>query len=963
MRALKGIERPIELFRIVAGERETTSLATGRTPYIGRASQRDRIRELWARATSDAAQFLLLRGEPGIGKSRLVELVRDEIARDRADLLFARCAPVTTDTALHPIVELIGSRVGFEGAAPDQRAARLANRLTELGVDPAEALPLLASVLSIPVDPEIWPAPALSPQRARQRTMDILVAMVVALTRRGPVLLVVEDLHWADPSSVELLSQLIGSLRTPGLMALLTARPEFSPTWADAANVTTVELGSLDRAESEIFIRRVARDKPMPPELVWKVRERAAGNPLFLEEITRSILESGALVEREHAWELVGVLSSDVVPDSINASLMARFDRLGEARPLFQLAATLGREFSYDLLAAVAEGSEDTLRRSLDAILKSGLIQLDETSRVHSFKHALIRDAAYDSLLRATRQRHHARIAKVLRAQFPQIVENQPELLAHHLSGAGAHADAAAYWQAAGERAARRSAMKEAVAHLGRALVDLEKLADDATRADRELSILSALGPVQTAVHGWAAPEVAATCTRAIALARQIEARDRMYPPLWALWTNQFVGGRLNEALETANKLLSMGLALGDAKLVNVGRGAVAYTNFYRGAFGEAIRDAEVGLTQCSTDTDAQIAEIFQLSATCTLRITKAGVLWMFGCQDDGVSIVEEMIAYARSLRRVPSLVTALGQAMFFSVDDRNWTRGLALADEVFELSRAEGFAMWNANAGLHRGRCRIGIGQVDLGVAEVLEWGALFRQTGSGILEGSVTSMVSETLHIAGRSEEALAVSVEGERRAESGAVLAMMPEIFRTRGNILRDLDQPDKADDAYRRAVACARKLGARSLELRALTSLLDLRLARGETGGLPAELCHGDGGHGVPKGPPGLRCGVRAAGARSRRTLDRRSTHMAVSRSTAGSLPREAGGGRVADPSSSDLTLHQASDGSVIWWGDADTPEPPPVVAAGKPASVTMAVSPARPGHSITAGVSSRRRAGS
>ena len=341
LRALKGIERPIELFRIVAGERETTSLATGRTPYIGRASQRDRIRELWAQATSDAAQFLLLRGEPGIGKSRLVELVRDEIARDRADLLFARCAPVTTDTALHPIVELIGSRVGFEGAAPDERAARLANRLTELGVDPAEALPLLASVLSIPVDPEIWPAPALSPQRARQRTMDILVAMVVALTRRGPVLLVVEDLHWADPSSVELLSQLIGSLRTPGLMALLTARPEFSPTWADAANVTTVELGSLDRAESEIFIRRVARDKPMPPELVWKVRERAAGNPLFLEEITRSILESGALVEREHAWELVGVLSSEVVPDSINASLMARFDRLGEARPLFQLAATL----------------------------------------------------------------------------------------------------------------------------------------------------------------------------------------------------------------------------------------------------------------------------------------------------------------------------------------------------------------------------------------------------------------------------------------------------------------------------------------------------------------------------------------------------------------------------------------------------------------------------------------------
>ena len=323
--------------------------------------------------------------------------------------------------------------------------------------------------------------------------MDIMIAAILALTRRAPVLFVIEDLHWADPSTVELLRQMVASLRSGPLMALLIARPEFAPTWTEATNVAEVELGALGPAESEAIVRKVAHHKPLPPEVVWKIQERAAGNPLFLEEITRAILESGALVEREHAWELVGALTSDVVPASVDASLMARIDRLGEARPLFQLAATSGREFSYELLTAVAEASEDTVRRWLDAILKSGLVhQRTGNSRVYTFKHALIRDAAYDSLLRATRRLYHARIAEALVARFPQVVQNQPELLAHHLSGAGIHAEAATHWQAAGENAARRAAVNEAVTHLRRALAALEQLPQDLARMGRELSVLAA---------------------------------------------------------------------------------------------------------------------------------------------------------------------------------------------------------------------------------------------------------------------------------------------------------------------------------------------------------------------------------------------------------------------------------------------------------------------------------------
>jgi tetratricopeptide (TPR) repeat protein len=501
----------------------------------------------------------------------------------------------------------------------------------------------------------------------------------------------------------------------------------------------------------------------------------------------------------------------------------------------------LGRDFSFDLLAAVSETPTDDVRRSLFTILRSGLLrQHDENTLVYTFHHALIRDAAYDSLLRATRQRYHARIAEVLAARFPLLIQNQPELLAHHLSGAGVYADAATHWLTAGENAAKRSAVNEAVAHLRRALAALERLPHDSIRMDRELSVLAALAPALMAVYGWAASEVGETCGRAIELARRLEAHDRMYAPLWGLWTNQFVGGRLHEAMETANQVLAMALRAGDPMLEVTARHATSYTRYYRGEYDVAIAEADSGLRLYNYDLELTIAQTFQLASSVNSMTARASSLWMLGRQREGIALIDEMVTVARSLRHPPSIAGALAFAMFFSLYDRDWKRLFAFADETYDLSQAEGFAMWTANAGMHRGRARVGLGEVSAGVADVLEWGALFRQTGSGILEGSVTSMVSEALHLAGRSDEALAVSAEGERRAEAGLVRVMMPEIFRTRGDIFRDLERFDEADAAYRCAVVCARTQGARSLELRALTSLLDLRLVREEPSDAPAEL---------------------------------------------------------------------------------------------------------------------------
>jgi tetratricopeptide (TPR) repeat protein len=501
----------------------------------------------------------------------------------------------------------------------------------------------------------------------------------------------------------------------------------------------------------------------------------------------------------------------------------------------------LGREFSYDLLAAVADMSEDALQRSLDAVLRSGLVyQHDETLRVYAFKHALIRDAAYHSLLRVTRQRYHARIAEALRARFPEVAQNRPELLAHHLSGAGSHSDAATHWRAAGNSAAERSAVNEAVSHFRRAMADLHRLPMDAARMDQELSTLTALAPTLMAVYGWAAPEIGETCKRAIDLAGWLGAPDRMWRPLRGLWTHELVGGRLQEAMETAKQLMAVGLAAGDPILISVGRNATSLTYYYRGEYDEAIAEAQAGLSGCSYDTDAAIARALQSSAAVNMRMAKGSALWMQGRQEEGVAIVEEMVAYARSLHHSPSVATALASAMGFNHWDRDWRRMFELADEVYELSRAEGFAMWMAAAGLYRGRAHIGLGQIDSGVAEVLEWASLFSQTRSGVIQASATSMISEALHLAGRSEEALVVSGEGQRRAEKGLVRHSMPEVLRTRGNILRDLGRPNEAEAAYSDAIACARARGALSFELRALTSLLELRLSSECPGDLAVEL---------------------------------------------------------------------------------------------------------------------------
>ena len=822
-RRLKGVNRPFELFRAIAAHREVTEVAPTRTPFLGRDVETARIRQIWAHAQAGTPQFILLRGEPGIGKSRLVEVIRDQIADERTDVLVARCAPVATDTAFGPLVELMGKRLGLKDVPRQGQARHLAERMAELGLDPAEAVPLLGSILSLELDPALWPAPALSPARARQRTIDLLVDAVHALARGGQALLIFEDLHWSDPSSQELLQQLIASSRSAMLTALLTARPEFAPAWADAVNVERIELEGLGTEQAEQLIRKVAKNKPLPPSVVWEIRERGTGNPLFLEEITRAVIESGTLVERENWWEIVGAIQPAVVPTSIDASLMARIDRLGEARPLFQLAATIGREFSLELLTAVAEVTEDIVRQQLETILQSGLLlQHGYTSPVYSFKHALIQDAAYASLLRTTRKRYHDAIARALLSGFLADVEKQPEVVARHLSGAGRHVEASDYWSAAGQRAIQRMAIPEAHGHFLHALQDLKQLPETPDILARELDLQIAIAPTLMTVHGWASPSVAEACERARTLCHRLDRPDKLYPAVWGLWTNLFVGGRLDRAFATANEALAMAKASGVPMLEITARHAVAYSHYYRGEWAQAIAQTDAALPLYSAEQERILTSTFQISSTVNIVAARGSSFWMMGHQDQGIHELDRMIAIAREINHPSALSNALGVACYMLTFHRDPPRMLRCAEEVKSFAREEGWELWYAVGVMSSGWARLAMGGRADALQELFEGVTLFRATRSDLMGPTLGVIHGEGLWASGRQTEALEMLADAAETAERGHVGVLLPEVYRLMGEILLESHDPDGAEATFRKALKTATAQNALSFELRSALS---------------------------------------------------------------------------------------------------------------------------------------------
>jgi class 3 adenylate cyclase len=483
---LKGVAQPLEVYQVLyertAHNRLEAVGSASLTPLVGRESEVALLRERWAQVKEGFGQVVLLSGEAGIGKSRLVQVLAEQVtAEPQAWLTPCQCSPYYQHTALYPLIELLEREVlRFDREeSTEQKVSKLGGFIVQYDLPPAEAVPLFAALLSLPLTAD-YPALALAPEQQKQKTLHALVTILLKIAAQQPLLFVMEDLHWVDPSTLELLTLLVDQGPTTRIFALMTCRPDFHPPWTGRSHVTHVTLARLPRRQAAEMTRRVAHGKALPAEVVAQVAAKTDGVPLFVEELTKMVLESDLLQEREHCYELTGPLPALAIPATLHDSLMARLDRLATVKALAQLGATLGREFAYELLQAVAPWDEGTLQQGLHQLVAAEFLYQRGVppQATYVFKHALIQEAAYQSLLKSTRQQYHQRIAQVLAAQFPETAETQPELLAHHYTEAGLLAQAIPYWQQAGQRALERSAALEAVAHLTQGLAVLGTLPD-----------------------------------------------------------------------------------------------------------------------------------------------------------------------------------------------------------------------------------------------------------------------------------------------------------------------------------------------------------------------------------------------------------------------------------------------------------------------------------------------------
>ena len=492
---LKGIATPVPVYQVV-GERGVQSRfdiasPAALTPLVGREQEVGLLLERWEQVQEGRGQVVVLSGEAGIGKSRLVQVVKTHVAGEPHTRWECRASPYHQQSTLYPLIDLFARALQWqEDDTPDARVDKLEAALTTAAVPLPEVVPLLAALLSLPLPLHYAPL-ILTPQRQKDQTLHAILTVLLALAEQRPVLLIVEDLHWVDPSTLELLDLLIDQVPSARILALLTCRPEFRLPWTLRAHLTQLTLSRLPRAQVEALVQRVTAGKALPGEVLQQIAARTDGVPLFVEELTKMVLELGLLHEREEHYELTGPLPPLAIPATLHDSLMARLDRLTAAKAVAQLGAALGRAFPYALLQAVSPLDETTLQQALARLVEAELLYQRGVppQATYLFKHALIQEAAYQSLLKSTRQQYHQRIAQVLEERFPDLVDTQPELLAQHYTEAGESARAIVYWQRAGERALQHSANLEAISHLRRGLEVLTTLPQTQEQLQQELHL------------------------------------------------------------------------------------------------------------------------------------------------------------------------------------------------------------------------------------------------------------------------------------------------------------------------------------------------------------------------------------------------------------------------------------------------------------------------------------------
>ena len=706
---LKGSSTPLSLYRVsgesAAQSRFEVAISAGLTPFIGREHEVELLQERWERAKQGSGQVVLLSGEPGIGKSRLVQECKERFAHEGATRIEFRCSPYHQNSAFYPIIEHLQRLLQFvREDVPAVKLEKLQHTLRHYRFSQSDTAPLLATLLSLP-HPEGSPPITVSPQKQKEKTQAALVAWLVEEAQKAAVFCVWEDLHWADPSTLEVLTLLLDQVPTTRLVALLTFRPEFVPPWGNRSHLSQLTLSRLGRTQVEAMVEQVTGSTALPPEVVQQIVSKTDGVPLFVEELTKMVVEAEADVGARRAVPLpLGI------PSTLQDALMARLDRLGPTKEIAQLGATIGREFSYELLHAVSPVGDETLQQGLkqlmavELVYQRGLVP----QATYLFKHALIQDTAYHSLLKSKRQQYHQRIAQVLEERFLETKETQPELLAHHYTEAGLIAQAIPYWQKAGQSASLRSATSEAIAHLTKGLELLQTLPDTPERTQQELELQLALaGPLIT-TKGYAAPEVERVYTRALELCRQLGETPLLFWALLGLQVVYLVRAELKTARELAEQLLSLAQNVHNPVFLVQAHNILGMTLFFLGEFAQAREHLEEGIALYDPEQFRSLRHANDPKVTCLSYAACA--LWFLGYPDQAQQRSHDALTLAYELSHPYSLGFALsGSATVHQL--RREVRPVQEQRALITLATEQGFpallGAWNVYGRAGHWPCR----------------------------------------------------------------------------------------------------------------------------------------------------------------------------------------------------------------------------------------------------------------
>lgn len=838
--SLKGITPPLQLWRVdearrTEGRFNAAHRGVGIAPLVGRDEECRLLEGRWRQARGGEGQAVLVGGQAGIGKSRLIQGLRESITEPHG-VLHYQCSPYHLNSPLHPFIDQFELSAGF--AREDSAAQRLAKMEAALvGGDEqkANAAPLYAALLSLPTDRY---APLnLSPRKQKEKTLEALIARVEVLARERPLLVVVEDVHWIDPTSQELLELLLEKLAALRLFLVMTCRPEAEPAWSAHPEVTNLTLNRLAPNQGTRLIEAVTGGKALPPEVLAEILLRTDGVPLFVQELTRSVLESGLLREEGDHYALRGSLESLAIPVSLRDSLMARLDRLGPVKELAQIGACIGREFSFDLLGRIAALDAEPLATSLETLVESGLVTRNDSppNATYTFKHALVQDAAYDSLLKTTRNDLHARIAEVIENYFADRVVKAPEWLAHHLTQAGLLAKAIPLWRKAGAFAVGRVAMKEAVAHFQKGLALVEQLPPSAERDGLELTIREPLNAAWTGLRGWAAPEVGENAAAILQLAESRPNAQSLLLATWWVWTNTITQGRIADSLQWVERLQAGGSERSDIDLQIFGHATAMVHHFLSGRLAESRAETDRVLSLHDPGRSERWIQLTGHELRTFIEVYACQLLWMMGFPDQAARWSDAARARAQADGHAFNLVWALTFSSYVFAYRREPDRLLERLAEADHLAREQGLAFISevsvpqarGIAELQHGRSREAITLLRQGIER-------WTGTGGTVRVPFLKSALAEAVALEGDPAAALELIEECLEQIgrPSGQERLWLAEILRLKGWILIRLARDDEGEAQLRAAIDCARRQQARSWELRSTTTLAALLAGRGQ-----------------------------------------------------------------------------------------------------------------------------------